>query len=59
METFSETNGGIIFTNIGYENLINGRRFKITSPVSNPVTDKIANDIIQKYLKKLIKLTII
>ena len=52
---FFETNGGIIFTTKGYENLINGKEVKITSPVSNPVTDKIANDIIQKYLKKINK----
>ena len=52
---FFETNGGIIFTTKGYENLVNGKEIKITSPVSNPVTDKIANDIIQKYLKKISK----
>ena len=49
---FFETNGGIIFTIKGYENLVNGKEIKITSPVSNPVTDKIANDIIQRHLKK-------
>ena len=52
---FFETNGGIIFTTKGYDNLINGKEVKITSPVSNPVTDKIANDIIQRYLKKINK----
>ena len=50
---FFETNGGIIFTTKGYENLISGKDVKITSPVSNPVTDKIANDIVQKHLKKI------
>ena len=50
---FFETNGGIIFTTKGYENLINGKEVKITSPVSNAVTDKIANDIVQKHLKKI------
>ena len=50
---FFETNGGIIFTKNGYNNLINGKPVKITSPVSNPVTDKIANDIIQRHLKKI------
>ena len=50
---FFETNGGIIFTKNGYNNLINGKQVKITSPVSNPVTDKIANDIIQRHLKKI------
>jgi len=50
---FFETNGGIIFTTKGYENLINNKQVKITSPVSNPVTDKIANDIIQRHLKKI------
>jgi len=50
---FFETNGGIIFTIKGYENLINNKQVKITSPVSNPVTDKIANDIIQRHLKKI------
>ena len=52
---FFETNGGIIFTTKGYENLVNGKETKITSPVSNPVTDKIANDIIQRHLKKIHK----
>jgi putative hydroxymethylpyrimidine transport system substrate-binding protein len=52
---FFETNGGIIFTTKGYENLINGKQIRITSPVSNPVTDKIANDIIQRHLKKINK----
>ena len=52
---FFETNGGIIFTTKGYENLISGNEVKITSPVSNLVTDKIANDIIQRYLKKIRK----
>ena len=52
---YFETNGGIIFTTNGYENLINNKEIKITSPVSNPVTDKIANDIIQKHLKKISK----
>ena len=36
---FFETNGGIIFTIKGYENLVNGKEIKITSPVSNTVTD--------------------
>ena len=49
---FFETNGGIIFTTNGYENLISGKEIKITSPVSNPVTDKIANDIVQRHLKQ-------
>ena len=53
---FFETNGGIIFNNKGYENLINDKEVKITSPVSNPVTDKIAKDIIQKHLKKIGKI---
>ena len=52
---FFETNGGIIFTTKGYENLIGGNEVKITSPVSNLVTDKIANDIIQRHLKKISK----
>ena len=52
---FFETNGGIIFTTKGYENLISGNEVKVTSPVSNPVTDKIANDIIQRHLKKISK----
>ena len=52
---FFETNGGIIFTTKGYENLISGNEVKITSPVSNLVTDKIANDIIQRHLKKISK----
>jgi len=52
---FFETNGGIIFTTKGYKNLINGKQIRITSPVSNPVTDKIAKDIIQKHLKKINK----
>jgi ABC-type nitrate/sulfonate/bicarbonate transport systems, periplasmic components len=52
---FFETNGGIIFTTKGYENLVNKKEIKITSPVSNPVTDKIANDIIQRHLKKINK----
>jgi len=50
---FFETNGGIIFTTNGYNNLINNKQVKITSPVSNSVTDKIANDIIQRHLKKI------
>ena len=50
---FFETNGWIIFTKNGYNNLINAKQVKITSPVSNPVTDKIANDIIQRHLKKI------
>jgi len=53
---FFETNGGIIFKTKGYENLISNKEIKITSPVSNPVTDKIANDIIQKHLKKIGKI---
>ena len=52
---FFETNGGIIFTTKGYKNLIDGNEIKITSPVSNPVTDKIANDIIQRHLKRINK----
>ena len=50
---FFETNGGIIFKSKGYENLTQNKEVKITSPVSNPVTDKIAKDIIQKHLKKI------
>ena len=56
---FFETNGGIIFTKNGYNNLINRKQVKITSPVSNPVTDKIANDIIQRHLKKIGKKIIV
>ena len=52
---FFETNGGIIFTAKGYENLISGKEVKITSPVSNSVTDKIAKDIIHRHLKKITK----
>jgi len=50
---FFETNGGVLFKSKGYENLIQNKEVKITSPVSNPVTDKIAKDIIQKHLKKI------
>jgi len=53
---FFETNGGIIFTQDGYDKLINGKEIRITSPVSNPVTDEIANDIIQRHLKKISKI---
>ena len=52
---FFETRGGIIFTTNGYNNLIKSREIRITSPVSNPVTDKIAKDIIQRHLKKINK----
>ena len=50
---FFETEGGVIFTENGYKKLIKGDEIKITSPVSNPVTDKIANDIIKRHLKRL------
>ena len=50
---FFETNGGIIFTKKGYEKLLNNDEIKITSPVSNPVTNKIANDIVARHLKDI------
>ncbi len=46
---FFETNGGIIFSELGYEKLISNKDVNITSPVSNEVTDTIAKDIIARY----------
>ena len=50
---FFETNGGIIFSKSGYDKLLADKPIKITSPVSNPVTDTIAFDIIKRHLKSL------
>ena len=50
---FFETNGGIIFSEAGYKKLINDHEIKISSPVSNNVTDTIALDIIDKHLSSL------
>ena len=55
---FFETNGGIIFTTKGYENLINGKEhlLRLLLQLVSFVTDKIANDIIQRHLKKINKI---
>ena len=50
---FFETNGGIIFSEAGYKKLTNDHEIKISSPVSNNVTDTIALDIIDKHLSSL------
>ena len=50
---FFETNGGVIFSENGYRKLLNDEPVKISSPVSNIVTDSIAFDIIKKHLKSL------
>ena len=46
---FFETSGGIIFSKNGYEKFLNDQAIKITSPVSNPVTDTIALDILKRH----------
>ena len=50
---FFETNGGIIFSENGYKKLLDDKPLKISSPVSNNVTDTIALDIVAKYLESL------
>ena len=50
---FFETNGGIIFSTNGYKKLLEDNQIKITSPVSNNVTDTIALDIIKRHLYNL------
>ena len=50
---FFETNGGIIFSENGYKKLLDDQIVKISSPVSNNVTDTIALDIIKKHLESL------
>ena len=46
---FFETSGGIIFSKNGYEKFLNDQAIKITSPVSNQVTDTIALDILKRH----------
>ena len=50
---FFETNGGIIFSENGYKKLLDDQLVKISSPVSNNVTDTIALDIIKKHLESV------
>ena len=50
---FFETNGGIIFSENGYKKLLDNQIIKISSPVSNNVTDTIAIDIIERHLQNL------
>ena len=50
---FFETQGGLIFTKEGHKKLTEGSKdIQITSPVSNPVTDSIALDILERYMRK-------
>lgn len=47
--TFFETSGGVMLSQTGVEKLLRGKEIKISSPVSNEVTNKIALEIIKRY----------
>ena len=55
LANFFETQGGIIFTEQGYQKLLSEESFQISSPVSNPVTDSIALDIVERHMLSLNK----
>lgn len=49
---FFETKGGVMFTREGEAKLRQGQPVRITTPVSNAKTDRIAFEIIDRYAKK-------
>lgn len=50
--TFFETSGGVLLSATGNEKLLSGKKIKISSPVSNEVTNKIALEILRRYAAK-------
>ncbi len=50
--TFFETDGGVLLSDEGVKKLLGGENIKISSPVSNSVTNKIALEIVKRYAAK-------
>lgn len=49
---FFETNGGVMLSKEGAKKLLSGKKIKISSPISNDITNKIAIEILKRYAKK-------
>ncbi len=49
---FFETEGGVLLSKAGKERLLNSEKIKISSPVSNEITNSIAIEILRRYAKK-------
>lgn len=50
--TFFETKGGVLLKKESFEKPLKGDRIVVTTPVSNPVTDKIGFEIIRRFYAK-------
>ncbi len=50
--TFFETSGGVLLSKTGNDKLLSGKKIKISSPVSNSITNKIALEIMRRYAAK-------
>lgn len=50
--SFFETRGGVMLSRDGERKLLNGEKIRISSPVSNDTTDKIAIEILTRYAAK-------
>lgn len=50
--SFFETRGGVMLSFEGEKKLLNGDKIKISSPVSNETTNKIAIEILKRYASK-------
>lgn len=49
---FFETDGGVLLSEQGLQKLLSGQKIKISSPVSNEITNKIAVEILRRYASK-------
>lgn len=49
---FFETDGGVLLSELGAQKLLSGQKIKISSPVSNEITNKIAIEILRRYAAK-------
>ena len=49
---FFETDGGVLLSELGAQKLLSGQKIKISSPVSNEITNKIAVEILRRYAAK-------
>ncbi len=50
--TFFETDGGVLITHHAKETLVSGGSIRVASPVSNPVTDALCQNILTGWLRK-------
>lgn len=49
---FFETDGGVLLSKPGAQKLLSGKKIKISSPVSNEITNNIAMEILRRYAVK-------